>query len=496
MQQDRPPTSLGAEVMARLDALARFSADADGLTRLYLTPAHAAAARQVATWMEEAGMSVRVDAAATVVGRYEAATQGAPTLLLGSHIDTVRNAGRYDGNLGVVTAISAVKALQRSRPAPALRGRGAGLRRRGGGALPRHPHRRAGAAGLVRPDFLEARDRDGISIAQALAEFGCDPDGVTRLARDPASVLGYLEVHIEQGPVLEDADLAVGIVTAIAGASRLVVTVEGRAGHAGTVPMALRRDALAASAEMVLAIEAEANGTPDLVATVGQIEVLRGAVNVIPALTRFSLDLRSPSDAVRHAALSRLDAAFTAIAARRGVTVTTQGSYDEPAAACAPGLMDALSDGIARLGLSPLRLASGAGHDGLALAGLCPIGMIFVRCAGGLSHSPAESVTEADVDVATRLLVDVLRHLLGRNRCGPDPSGPALARGHAPPVPPHNQERPLKELKIKAGPFDLVGRLELEKAPQTCAGLPQGPALRERGDPRALERRGRVDAPR
>lgn len=411
MQQDRPPTSLGAEVMARLDALARFSADADGLTRLYLTPAHAAAARQVATWMEEAGMSVRVDAAATVVGRYEAATQGAPTLLLGSHIDTVRNAGRYDGNLGVVTAISAVKALHEA-----------------GQRLPfavevlafgdeegvRFPVTLTGAralAGLVRPDFLEARDRDGISIAQALAEFGCDPDGVTRLARDPASVLGYLEVHIEQGPVLEDADLAVGIVTAIAGASRLVVTVEGRAGHAGTVPMALRRDALAASAEMVLAIEAEANGTPDLVATVGQIEVPRGAVNVIPALTRFSLDLRSPSDAVRHAALSRLDAAFTAIAERRGVTVTTQGSYDEPAAACAPGLMDALADGIARLGLSPLRLASGAGHDGLALAGLCPIGMIFVRCAGGLSHSPAESVTEADVDVATRLLVDVLRHL-------------------------------------------------------------------------------------
>lgn len=266
-------------------------------------------------------------------------------------------------------------------------------------------------AGLVRPDFLEARDRDGISLAQALRDFGCDPDGVAGLARDPASVLGYLEVHIEQGPVLEDAGLPVGIVTAIAGASRLVVTVEGRAGHAGTVPMALRRDALAAAAEMVLAIEAEANGTPDLVATVGQIEVPRGAVNVIPALTRFSLDLRSPSDAVRHAALARLDAAFGTIAARRGVTVSRQGSYDEPAASCAPGLMDALSDGIARLGLAPLRLASGAGHDGLALAGLCPIGMIFVRCAGGLSHSPAESVTEADVDVATRLLVDVLRHL-------------------------------------------------------------------------------------
>ena len=413
MPHDRPlhPPSLGAEVMARLDALARFSADADGLTRLYLTPAHAAAARQVATWMEAAGMSVRVDAAATVVGRYEAATQGAPTLLLGSHIDTVRNAGRYDGNLGVVTAISAVKALHEAGQRLPFAVEVLAFGDEEGVRFPVTLTGSRALAGLVRPDFLEARDRDGISIAQALRDFGCDPDGVTRLARDPASVLAFLEVHIEQGPVLEDADLPVGIVTAIAGASRLVVTVEGRAGHAGTVPMTLRRDALAASAEMVLAIEAEANGTPDLVATVGQIEVLRGAVNVIPALTRFSLDLRSPSDAVRHAALARLDTAFGAIAERRGVTVTTQGSYDEPAAACAPGLMDALSDGIARLGFTPLRLASGAGHDGLALAGLCPIGMIFVRCAGGLSHSPAESVTEADVDVATRLLVDVLRHL-------------------------------------------------------------------------------------
>ncbi len=421
MPQDRPldppslapsrATCLGAEVMARLDALARFSADADGLTRLYLTPAHAEAARQVAAWMEEAGMSVRVDAAATVVGRYEAAAPGAPTLLLGSHIDTVRHAGRYDGNLGVVAAITAVKALHEAGERLPFAVEVLAFGDEEGVRFPVTLTGSRALAGLVRPDFLEARDRDGVSLAQALRDFGGDPDGVSGLARDPASVLGYLEVHIEQGPVLEEADLAVGIVTAIAGASRLVVTVEGRAGHAGTVPMALRRDALAAAAEMVLAIEAEATGTPDLVATVGQIEVPRGAVNVIPALTRFSLDLRSPGDAVRHAALARLDAAFASIAARRGVTVTIQGSYDEPAAACAPGLMDALSDGIVRLGLHPLRLPSGAGHDGLALAGLCPIGMIFVRCAGGLSHSPAESVTEADVDVATRLLVDVLRHL-------------------------------------------------------------------------------------
>lgn len=404
-------TTLGAGVMARLDDLARASADPDGLTRLYLTPAHAAAARLVTAWMEEAGMSVRRDAAATVIGRYEAAFPGAPTLLLGSHIDTVRDAGRYDGNLGVVVAIAAVEALHRRAERLPFAIEVLAFGDEEGVRFPVTLTGSRALAGLVGPDFLVARDADGVSLAQALTEFGCDPGGLSALARDPAATLGYLEVHIEQGPVLEDAGLPVGIVTAIAGASRLVVTVEGRAGHAGTVPMTLRRDALAAAAEMVLAVEAEAKATPDLVATVGQIEVPRGAVNVIPARTRFSLDLRSPSDAVRHAALARLRAAWEAIAARRGVTVAAQASYDEPAAACAPALMDALAEGVARLGLTPLRLPSGAGHDGLALAALCPIAMLFVRCAGGLSHSPAESVTQADVDVATRLLVDVLRHL-------------------------------------------------------------------------------------
>jgi allantoate deiminase len=397
--------------MTRLADLARFSADPDGLTRLYLTPAHRAAALQVMAWMEEAGLEARLDAAGTVVGRCEAAFPGAPTLLLGSHIDTVRDAGRYDGNLGVVAAIAALRALREAGERLPFAVEVLAFGDEEGVRFPVTLTGSRALAGLVEPAALAARDRDGVSLAEALTAFGGDPAGLGSLARDPASLLGYLEVHIEQGPVLEDAGLPVGIVTAIAGASRLAVTVEGRAGHAGTVPMRLRRDALAAAAEMVLAVEAEAIGTPDLVATVGQIEVPRGAVNVIPACTRFSLDLRSPSDAVRRAALARLRATFDAIAARRGVAVEAVAGYDQPAATCSPRLMEAVADGVGRLGLPPLRLTSGAGHDGLALAGLCPIAMIFVRCAGGLSHSPAESVTEADVDVATRLLVDVLRHL-------------------------------------------------------------------------------------
>ncbi|GJD47718.1 N-carbamoyl-L-amino acid hydrolase [Methylobacterium crusticola] len=410
-QEPAPGPALGAAVMDRLAALAGFSGDADGLTRLYLTPAHKAAALAVAGWMEQAGMAAGLDPAGTVVGRYEGARADVPTLLLGSHIDTVRHAGRYDGNLGVVVAIAAVAALH-----------AAGVR------LPfaievlafgdeegvRFPVTLTGSravAGTVPPAFLEARDPDGVSLAQALRDFGCDPLALGRAARDRARILGYLEVHIEQGPVLEAENLPVGIVTAIAGASRLAVTVEGRAGHAGTVPMRLRRDALAAAAEMVLAIEAAACATPDLVATVGRIAVPRGAVNVIPERAEFTLDLRSPSDRVRREGLAGILRACEAIAARRGVAMRATASYDEPAGPCAPWLMEAIAEGVGRLGLRPLRLPSGAGHDGLALAGFCPIGMIFVRCAGGLSHSPAESVAVEDVDVATRLLVDVLRHL-------------------------------------------------------------------------------------
>ncbi|MEH3145708.1 MAG: allantoate amidohydrolase [Methylobacterium frigidaeris] len=401
----------GEAVMRRLDALARFTAEPEALTRLYLTPAHRAAALQVAAWMEEAGLRASLDAAGTVVGRYEAARPGAPTLLIGSHVDTIRDAGRYDGTLGVVAGIAAVAELNaRGERLPfAIEvlafGDEEGVR------FPVTLTSSRALAGTVAAGALDVRDGDGISLREALAAFGGDPDGLPALARAPESILGYLEVHIEQGPVLEAEDLPVGIVTAIAGASRFTVAVTGQAGHAGTVPMRLRRDAVAAAAEMVLAAEAVAGETPDLVATVGVVAVPNGAVNVVAGEARFTLDVRSPSDAVRRAALDDLMQRFAAIAGRRGVGLAVTPGYDAPAAACSPRLQQALAEGVTRLGLRPLLLPSGAGHDGLALASLCPIGMLFVRCAGGVSHSPAESITAADADVAVRVLVDVLRHL-------------------------------------------------------------------------------------
>lgn len=404
--------ALGETIMRRLDALAQFTDVPGELTRLYLSPAHKAAALQVREWMTAAGMTARIDAAGNVIGRYDGDRPGLPALLLGSHIDTVRNAGKYDGNLGVVVAIEAVAALARD-----------GIRRPfaievlafGDEEGVRFPTTLTGSRAVAgtlghEPASLDARDPDGITVREALVRFGCDPGEIAGVARAREAVLGYVELHIEQGPVLESEDLPLGVVTAIAGASRFRFEVAGEAGHAGTVPMALRKDALAAAAEMVLAVERAAAGQPDLVATVGQLQVLPGAVNVIPALARFSLDLRSPADARRQRAIAELLDDFRAIAARRRVTLAESQYYDEPAARCDPLLIDALEAAVRRCGLPVRRLPSGAGHDGLAMVALCPIGMLFLRCKGGISHNPAESIRAEDAGAAVTVLADFLRH--------------------------------------------------------------------------------------
>ena len=406
-----PGETAGRAVMRRLDELACFSSAPDALTRLYLSPEHKAAATQVAAWMREAGMTAELDAVGNVVGRYEGTVPGAPALLLGSHIDTVRNAGRYDGNFGVVAAIEAVAALHRS-----------GERRPfaieviafGDEEGVRFPVTLTGSrfvAGTLDPAALDAEDADGISMREALRRFGCDPSAPNRVARRPEDVLGYVELHIEQGPVLEVENLPVGVVSAISGASRFTVEVEGVAGHAGTVPMRLRHDAVAAMAEMVLAVEQAALKVPDLVATVGWVEASPGAVNVIPGRARFTIDLRNPDDRMRQEATEWLERRLQTVAARRGVGLALRKTYDAPALTCAPALADALARSIARLGIRTLRLESGAGHDGLAIGALCPVGMLFVRCEGGISHNPREAITEVDADMATRVLLDFLRSL-------------------------------------------------------------------------------------
>jgi allantoate deiminase len=397
----------GVRVMARLDQLARHSATPGGLTRLYLTPEHRAAVDQVAAWMREAGLAVRLDAVGTVIGRREGDRPESPALLLGSHIDTVRDAGKYDGALGVVAAIEAVDALGDRGMPYAIEviafGDEEGVR------FPVTLTGSRALAGTLSPAALDACDAEGIALRSALAAFGAPAVG------DPAAlgyrreaVLGYCEVHIEQGPVLEAAGLPVGIVTAIAGASRHMIDITGMAGHAGTVPMALRHDPVCAAAEIILAAERIARETAGLVITTGIVAATPGAINVIAGSARLSLDIRSGDDAVRHAATAALRTEIAAIAARRGLEVAIGDLYEAKAAPCAPQLVAALADSVARCGITPRHLPSGAGHDGLAMIDLCPIAMLFVRCKLGISHHPAESIMAGDAALAVAVLTDFL----------------------------------------------------------------------------------------
>lgn len=397
-----------AQLMQRLDRLGEFTAEPGKLTRLFLTPEHRAALEQVRTWMEQAGLATHVDGLATLVGRYESDPPGAPALLLGSHIDTVRDAGRYDGNLGVLAAIQTVARLNgEGRRFPfAIEilafGDEEGVR------FPTTLSGSRAVAGVFDPATLDLADADGIRLGDALRAFGCDPSRTGEIARTDGRAHGYVELHIEQGPVLQDAGLPVGVVTAINGATRFLIEVRGRAGHAGTVPMGLRRDALCAASEMVLAIERQARGTPDLVATVGMLSALPGAGNVIPGRVTFSLDIRSPDDRERETAISAITSVLGEIARRRHLDVRLERTYDEPAIEAHAGMRRLLGEAVAASGYRVLELPSGAGHDAMAIGAVMPMGMLFLRCRDGISHNPLESITEEDAGIAVNVLTRFL----------------------------------------------------------------------------------------
>jgi hydantoinase/carbamoylase family amidase len=396
--------------MQRLDAFARHSDEPGRITRLYLSPAHKSAARELCGWMREAGMRTSIDALGTVTGRYESSPAGAPALLIGSHIDSVRDAGRFDGTLGVLAGLTAVEELARAGEKFPFAIEVVAF---GDEEGVRFPDTFAGSralAGIFDAAALAGEDANGISLREALITFGCDPTRIADIPRKRNDVLAYVEAHIEQGPVLESENLPLGIVTAINALKRLSVTVEGEAGHAGTVPMGMRRDALAAAAEMVLAVEKIAAAAGDVVATVGQIETVPGAVNVIAGMTRFTIDVRATGDAARDATVERIEQAIRAIAERRRVTVDLKVNNRTPAAACSPLVIRGLSEAIARQGIAVRMLPSGAGHDAMIVAALCPVGMLFVRCRGGISHNPAESISIEDADMCVRVLLDYIRH--------------------------------------------------------------------------------------
>ena len=395
-------------IMEWLDELAECSEDPAELTRRYLTPEHAQAAELIMRRMREAGMSARLDAVGNVVGSFPGRRPGARRLILGSHQDTVRNAGKFDGALGVLLPIACIRSLHErgerlDYPIDVIAfGDEEGVRFQatlfGSRAV----------AGALDPEVLDAVDEDGMHLHEAMREFGLDPGAVSDAGYDRDEVAAYVEVHIEQGPVLEAEGLPVGVVTSIAGAVRLRVEVTGRAGHAGTVPMSLRRDALAAASEAVLAVERICCEIPGTVGTVGVLRTVSGAVNVIPGVVEFTIDVRGESDDRRRMAVERIDQALQEIARRRGVFFDCVPTHETGAKLCSPRLMRRLGEAIEAEGFEVRRLPSGAGHDAMAMARLTDIGMLFVRCKDGISHHPAESMTAADAGVAARVMLRFL----------------------------------------------------------------------------------------
>ena len=405
------PAEVAASLLARHDELAAISEPGPGVTRVFASPEHVRALALLRRWMDAAGMSTRVDALGNLVGRYAAdpaAGNQPKVLLVGSHHDTVRQGGRFDGAMGILIGIACVEALAAA-----------------GRRLPFHLDVVAFAdeegtrfatsllgsralAGTFRPEVLAWRDGAGIAMADAMRRSGFDPDAIASCAYPKDAVLGYVEAHLEQGPVLEAEDLPVGVVTAIASASRHRFTVQGMAGHAGTVPMASRQDALAGAAEMILACEQVAQTEDGAVATIGQIEAAPAAINVIPGEVVFSLDLRAPTKVGHDDAKARVLDRVRAIAGQRRLQVRHEPLYDAKGCAMDAALSQRLAAAVAAEGWPVRELFSGAGHDALAMQTLAPVAMLFVRCKDGISHHPAEFVDSADIAAATRVLLRLL----------------------------------------------------------------------------------------
>ncbi len=427
------PRQLAHEAIERCQQLARYSEEAGRLTRTFLSPPMREVHQALAGWMLELGMSVRIDAVGNLIGHYPGQTPEAPLLLMGSHVDTVRDAGPYDGPLGVMLALALVKGLEGQRLPFALEviafseeeGVRYGVPFLGSKAV----------AGRFEAGFLKLRDAEGqtvegairafglehltrliqptepTSVSSGLAPVGLEPAQIPQAAYNPARVKGYLEFHIEQGPVLEVLGYPLGIVEAIVGQSRLEVAFRGQAGHAGTTPMHLRRDALAGAAEWMTLVEREARAEPGLVATVGMIAALPGASNVIPGEVQMSLDVRHAYDEVRSLAVANLITRAQQVAQRRGLELFYQTRYEQPAVPCDPPLNERLAQALEAEGYPVHHLVSGAGHDAMIMASLCPSTMLFLRSPGGLSHHPEESVWPEDVEAAVRVGLAFLRNM-------------------------------------------------------------------------------------
>jgi N-carbamoyl-L-amino-acid hydrolase len=409
------------------EELARHSdpgfAELGQLTVTYLTDAHRACADHIAGWMRDAGFDrVEIDAVGNVVGRYEADSAAGPdakALMTGSHYDTVRNGGKYDGRLGIVVPLACVRALHRQgRRLPfavelVAFAEEEGQRYKatflGSGAL----------IGAFRSEWLDQQDADGVTMRAAMRHAGLDVDAIPAIRRDPSRYLGFVEVHIEQGPVLSELDLPLGVVTSINGGVRFVGEFSGVASHAGTTPMDRRRDAATATAELALYVERRAAQDGDSVGTMGMLQVPSGSINVVPGSCLFSLDLRAPTDPQRDALVDDVRAELEAIAQRRGLHYWLEEAMRAAAAPSAPAWQRRWEDAVESLGLPVHRMPSGAGHDAMKLHEVMPQAMLFVRGENaGISHNPLESTTSEDMDLAVRAFAHLLDRLADDTAAG------------------------------------------------------------------------------
>jgi allantoate deiminase len=397
---------LGDEIVGRINQLGAISESSEHLARIFLSPEHRIAADLVMSWMKDAGMAAHLDAIGNVCGRYEGDRPGLPCLMLGSHYDTVRDAGKWDGPLGVITAIACVAELNRRGVRLPFAIEIVGFADEEGVRFSSTLLGSRAIAGTFDPCVFEARDANGLTMREAMLHFGLDPARVAAAARKRGELHAYVELHIEQGPVLEQQNLPVGVVTAISGATRLAATLSGMAGHAGTVPMALRRDALAGAAECIFAVEqfCKAEGA-GLVGTVGIINAMPGAGNVIPGRVSFTLDIRAPEDQHRKQAVAAIVQRIEGIAKQRGLALQVDVTHENRTVPCAPWLKAQMAEAVAAEGYGAFELPSGAGHDGMAMIDIADVAMLFVRCRGGISHNPAEHVEPADADAGARVLL-------------------------------------------------------------------------------------------
>lgn len=407
-----PHMHWGETAQNRLADIAACSRPGAGVTRLPFTEEHRRANEIITTWMRAAQMTVTLDAAGTLVGRLTGAgPRKDKVFILGSHQDSVRNGGHYDGIMGVALACLAVERALADGLIPDVTLEVHAYADEEGVRFPTALLGPRAVAGTVDPAVLDMQDQDGVRLGDALRDFGADPDRIANIAYPRETVLGYLETHIEQGPVLEAENLAVGVVTSICGIERNTVTVSGRTGHAGTVPMQGRRDALGAAAKIITTATDRALMEPDLRATVGTLSIAPGAVNQIPETVTMSLEIRAPDDSVRRRFSADMRATVPTLATQNGCTATMVRTYEQPAQDCHPAFRESLNTIAADVQGRGFSLPSGATHDASAMGSLCPVAMLFVRCRDGVSHVPEEYASADDMGVAIDVLARFLRTL-------------------------------------------------------------------------------------